>query len=104
MPKNLPSKEEILTKLKQLKPIYLKEGIEIIGLFGSYAKDEQRTFSDIDIAYKLHHEILSKNYHNGFAKLLRIESIKEELKNTFKKNIDFVANKNTKIFKGLIRV
>ena len=46
-------KEEILNKLKELKPIYQKEGLEIVGLFGSYAKDNETEYSDIDIAYKL---------------------------------------------------
>ncbi len=46
-------KEEILNKLKEIKPLYEKEGLEILGVFGSYAKDTQNEFSDIDIAYRL---------------------------------------------------
>ena len=67
-------KEEILNKLKELKPIYQQEGLEIVGLFGSYAKDTQTEYSDIDIAYKLNYEEFSKRYIGGFSKLLRIFS------------------------------
>ena len=73
-------KEEILNKLKELKPIYQQEGLEIVGLFRSYAKDTQTEYSDIDIAYKLNYEEFSKRYIGGFSKLLRIDSIKDELK------------------------
>ena len=37
-------KEEILNKLKEIKPLYEKEGLEILGVFGSYAKDTQNEF------------------------------------------------------------
>ena len=97
-------KDEIIDKLKELKPIYQQEGIEIIGLFGSYAKDAQTECSDIDIAYKLNYEEFSRKYIDGFSKLLRIDSIKDELKSIFKKNIDFIPDTNKKIIKDIIYV
>ena len=97
-------KEEILNKLKELKPIYQQEGLEIVGLFGSYAKDNETEYSDIDIAYKLNYEEFSKKYVGGFSKLLRIDSIKDELKTIFKKEIDFVPDSNKKILKDIIYV
>jgi uncharacterized protein len=100
----LMKKEEILNKLKELKPIYQKEGLEIVGLFGSYAKDNETEYSDIDIAYKLNYEEFSKKYVGGFSKLLRIDSIKDELKSIFKKEIDFVPDSNKKILKDIIYV
>jgi uncharacterized protein len=100
----LMKKEEILNKLKELKPIYQKEGLEIVGLFGSYAKDNETEYSDIDIAYKLNYEEFSKKYVGGFSKLLRIDSIKDELKTIFKKEIDFVPDSNKKILKDIIYV
>ncbi len=97
-------KEEILNKLKELKPIYQQEGLEIVGLFGSYAKDNETEYSDIDIAYKLNYEEFSKKYVSGFSKLLRIDSIKDELKSIFKKEVDFVPDSNKKILKDIIYV
>ena len=97
-------KDEIINKLKELKPIYQQEGLEIIGLFGSYAKDTQTEYSDIDIAYKLNYEEFSKRYIGGFSKLLRIDSIKDELKSILKKDIDFIPDTNKKIIKDIIYV
>ena len=83
-------KSEILDQLKKLKPIYKKEGLILLGLFGSYAKDTQTQHSDIDIAYKLDYDKFSQKYIGGFAKLLRIDDIKKELQEIFKKPIDLV--------------
>ena len=78
-------KEEILNKVKELKPIYQKEGLEILGIFGSYENNTQTKHSDIDLAYKLDYNKFSKKYIGGFSKLLRIDSIKEELQSIFLK-------------------
>ncbi len=97
-------KSEILATLKALKPTYEKEGIILIGLFGSYARDTQTKFSDIDIAYKLDYDKFSTQYKDGFSKLLRIEDIKKELQVLFKSPIDLVPDTNRSILKDLINV
>ncbi len=97
-------KEDILSTLKKLKPIYEKEGLILIGLFGSYAKGEQSRFSDIDISYKLDYEKFNNSHVGGFSKLLRIDSIKEDLEKMFHKKVDFVPDNNTSIVKDLIYV
>ena len=97
-------KEEILNKLKEIKPIYEKEGLEILGIFGSYAKDTQTEYSDIDIAYKLNYKKFSEKYFGGFSKLVRIDSIKDELKMLLKKDIDLVPDNNKRVIEGIIYV
>ncbi|MGB3752107.1 MAG: nucleotidyltransferase domain-containing protein [Arcobacteraceae bacterium] len=97
-------KSEILDQLKKLKPKYQKEGLILLGLFGSYAKDTQTQHSDIDIAYKLDYDKFSQKYVGGFSKLLRIDDIKKELQNVFKKPIDLVPDSNTAIIKDMIYV
>lgn len=98
------NKNEILSKLKELKPTYEKEGLILLGLFGSYAKDTQTKFSDIDIAYKMDYDKFSLNYKGGFAKLLRIDDIKKELQSIFKTPIDLIPDTNKSILKDLIHV
>ena len=99
------TKNDILEKLTQEKS-YIQNTFEVdkIGLFGSYAKDTQNEFSDIDIAYRLDYNKFSQKYVDGFSKLLRIEEMKDELKKIFRKNIDFVPDKNKKILQGIIYV
>lgn len=98
------SKNNILTKLKELKPIYEKEGLILVGLFGSYAKNNQNKYSDIDIAYTIDYDKFSKYYKDGFSKLLKIDNTKEELQKIFKIKVDFVPNNNKKIFQDIIYV
>jgi len=100
----MQTKKEILIKLKELQPNYEKEGIVILGLFGSYARDNQTKFSDIDIVYKLNYEKFSEKYLDGFSKVLRLEAIKDELQTFFNKRIDFVSNSNKTILKDVIYV
>ena len=80
-------KSEILDQLKKLKPIYQKEGLILLGLFGSYAKNTQTKHSDIDISYTLDYDKFSQKYIGGFAKLLRIDDIKKELQDIFEKYV-----------------
>jgi predicted nucleotidyltransferase len=100
----LMNTNEILLKLKELKPEYEKEGLILLGLFGSYAKNTQTKFSDIDVAYKLDYDKFSLNYKGGFSKLLRIDDIKKELQSIFKIPVDLVPDSNKAILKELINV
>ena len=97
-------KSDIISMLKELKPAYEKEGLILLGLFGSYARDTQTKFSDIDIAYRLDYDTFSTKYKDGFSKLLRIEDIKKELQALFKSPIDLVPDTNKSILKDLINV
>jgi predicted nucleotidyltransferase len=89
------TKEEILTKLNEKKDFIQKEyGVKNIGLFGSYAKDQQSEDSDIDfyVEFKektfdnlaglwvyleeLYHkkiDIVHKHKHNNKILIKRIE-------------------------------
>jgi len=90
---------DILTLLKELKLRYAQEGLNIVGLFGSYAKGENDRFSDVDIAYELDRSMFSKKYHDGFSKILRIEEIKENIEKVLHKKVDFVSmQSNNQLF------
>ena len=93
----------IIEHLKEVKPLYEKEGLIILGLFGSFAKNSANQYSDIDIAYRLDYELFSKKYVDGFSKLLRIDDIKKEFKNQLHRPIDLVPFKD-KVMKELIYV
>lgn len=82
------TKENILQTLKELKPKYEAEGFEILGLFGSYARNEAKESSDIDILIETKKEFLEK--YRGFHAFAKFEDIKEELKAVLHKEIDFV--------------
>lgn len=80
------SREQILAFLIEHKEAFLqKYHIEKIGLFGSYARYENRMDSDIDIVYRL-----SDGYAMSFDNYLAFEN---ELKNAFSTNIDIINEK-----------
>ena len=96
-------KNKEFSKLKKLKQKFIKDGIEIIGIFGSFAKNKNDEFSDIDIAYKIDYDLFFKKYQDGFSQILKLQEIKENLENSFHKKVDFVPL-NDKIKKELINV
>ena len=67
------SKEYILNTLKSSKPELYKFGIKDIGLFGSYARNDQSEKSDIDILIDFDPEM--ESYDNYMAVYDIFESI-----------------------------
>ena len=81
-------KNTILSKLKEMNPTYEKDGIKLLGLFGSYARDEATESSDIDILIETTPLFLEK--YRGLRAYVKLDEIKNDLKKIFKKNIDIV--------------
>ena len=96
------TKEKILKDLHHYNDIHKKNGFELFSLFGSYAKNSQDIFSDIDLTYKINHNIFYKD--NAFAKLTKIDEIKAELQDKFHKKIDLIpANTTNPTLKRIIQ-
>ncbi|HHH37828.1 MAG TPA: nucleotidyltransferase domain-containing protein [Epsilonproteobacteria bacterium] len=96
--------QNILQNLQKIKTKYEKEGVYIVGVFGSYAQDKFDDFSDIDIAYTIDHDRFSRIYSDGFSKILRIEEIRHALEKRFHKKVDFVSlDSNNKSFVDYIK-
>jgi len=85
---------DILQILKQSKQQFLDDGVEIVGVFGSFARDEQTTTSDIDIAYKLLQDKFFKKY-KGFEAVCKLADIKDELSSKLKRKVDFISLENS---------
>ena len=85
--------KEIIEYLQQYNAKNLPSGIELVGLFGSYARGTQDGYSDIDITYRIDHNIFYKD--NAFKKLIALEEIKKELEQTLHHRVDLIpANTN----------
>jgi len=69
----MTSKEYILNTLRISKPELYKFGIKNIGLFGSYARNDQSEKSDIDILIDFDPDM--ENYDNYMAVYDIFESI-----------------------------
>lgn len=100
----MTTRNEIINTLQMLKLNYNQEGLRILGFFGSYARENENEYSDVDIAYQIDHKKFSKHYQDGFSKLLRIEAIKDEIKALLHTPIDLVPDTNKKIIKEIVYV
>lgn len=100
----MKSQNEIIAILKNIKPKYEQDGLNILGIFGSVAKNTNTNFSDIDVVYHIDYEKFSQNYKDGFSKLLKIEDIKNELQTILENKIDFISDNNKNIFEDMVYV
>lgn len=87
------NKETIISDIQQLNKKYREDGFKIVSLFGSYARDSYDEYSDIDLTYKIDHNKFFKD--DAFAKLAKIEEIKNELEHRFHKKIDLIPANTT---------
>ncbi len=78
-------KSEILSKLKELKLQFNKEGFIIKALFGSYSRDEATENSDIDILVEATPEFANRY---GFQAISRIKEIQSEISLLFGVPVD----------------
>lgn len=96
------TKNAILETLKKLKPKYQKDGVILVGLFGSCSRGEESADSDIDILYEIEKDksFSMFKYLKYVAELeeslkrkvdlVRVEKIKPELKPYIYKDIVYV--------------
>lgn len=54
-PSSLRSRDTILAELAADEPALRKLGVTSLGLFGSYARNQQTTESDVDLLVTFHH-------------------------------------------------
>ncbi len=81
---------DLMRLLKSAKEKYASEGFHILGVFGSFARGEATSQSDIDILYEVDENFIG-NYR-GFAAFSRLNDIKNELKKSFGRDVDIAAN------------
>jgi len=79
-------KDHILSYLREVKSELTKNGIEQIGLFGSFAKNNANPSSDIDIAIQLNKTYL--NEHDVWEYFTLLEKIKKMLVSKFSRKVD----------------
>jgi len=82
------TKQTILDKLKELQPLFAKEDVNILGLFGSYSRDEADENSDIDILIETSPIFIEKNI--GWDAFVKLDTLRDILQKTFRKKIDLI--------------
>ena len=85
-------REQLIIKLKRLKPILEKEGFVIDGLFGSYARGEQTSSSDVDLLYHLDAVFLDN--FGSFIGFKRLDEIKKMIESELGLKVDLAPRNN----------
>ena len=80
------NRENILSYLKEIKSELFRDGIVSVALFGSFARDEQSVYSDIDIAIQKESDYLRKRTASTY--LNEVEKIKTMIEQKFHRNSD----------------
>jgi uncharacterized protein len=79
--------EEIIAKLRAHEPELRAAGVISLALFGSIARDEQRSDSDVDVVVQL----TSEAARGGFAYFGRIDALSRQLEAILERQVDVVA-------------
>lgn len=96
----MTTQKDVLNFLTNIKDELQNDGIEKVGLFGSYARNNATLTSDIDIAIKLNKNYLEKNdVWNYFNE---INKIKTMVYNKFQIKSDIFDLDSSSVFKDKI--
>lgn len=77
----------ILIDTDELKAICTRENIKYLGLFGSYARGEAHSTSDVDVLIDF---VDTKSY-------FQLAKVQEELEDIFKRKVDLVLRSKIKV-------
>ncbi len=79
----------LLSKIKEKKLSLIKDGFEIVGVFGSYAKGKETKNSDIDLLYDIKPLFIQK--YGGFEAFSKINEIRNELRQDLGHDVDLAT-------------
>lgn len=79
-------RDEILQKLREKENMFHQKGVTVVGIFGSYARNEARADSDIDILIRFRPDVLQKS--DPLRLFSELRGLKERLSDEFGKAVD----------------
>lgn len=82
----------ILYQVKLLKDTLQSDGFIIDGIFGSFARGENKEGSDVDILYHLENRFFEQN--SGFAGFKKLQDIKDYMSKILDKKVDIAPKNN----------
>lgn len=96
------TKDSILAYLHEIKSDLSQKGFSQIGLFGSYARDEDTVYSDIDIAIQKEPDFLS--HRSAYDYFDEIAHLKKLIFQKFHRNSDvFDLDSNSSMKKAILK-
>ena len=96
------TKDNILNFLKEIKGELKNDGINSLALFGSFAKEEQGVYSDIDIAISNDKDYLDKR--TAYSYFNELEKIKNMIQKKFHRSSDiFDLDSDSKMKESIMK-
>ena len=86
------NQDEIINSLKELNKTFESDGFVIDGLFGSYARGDFTSDSDIDLLYHLEKQFLAK--YDGFIGFKKLNEVKKYIEKHLQKKVDLAPKNN----------
>jgi hypothetical protein len=101
------NKNNIFNYLKELKPLLTQKQIDVVGFFGSFARDEDNIYSDIDVAIKKDENYLKER--SAYDYFNDVDILKNLIIKKFNRNVDIFdldssSTMKNDILKDLIHV
>lgn len=82
------TRDEIIKKIRESRDELKKYGVKRIGLFGSFARDEQKRESDIDLVVEFDRSFFGKDFKGLFDAYTGLSSYLEGL---FGRRVDILT-------------
>ncbi len=82
------TKDEVLEQLKANQTILKKYGVKKIGLFGSFARDEQKKKSDVDLIVEFDPSFFGKDFKGLYDSYMGLSDFLEKL---FRRKVDILT-------------
>ena len=73
------TKAELISILQEHKEYFKRFGVKRMGLFGSFAKGEQKRKSDIDLVVEFDYSFFGKDFDGLFDAYMQLSSFLENL-------------------------
>jgi len=80
------NRQDILAKISRLKPRYEREGIALLGLFGSFARGDETPGSDVDILFACNS--VGKQRYPDWSFYPFLERVRQELESELGRPVD----------------
>jgi len=80
----------LIEKLKALKANLKEDNFILMGVFGSFARGEERPNSDVDLLYKIDDIESYLKKHSGWDSINHIVQTKQIIEKHLNKKVDFV--------------
>lgn len=84
----MPTQRQLIDSLREIRPLFEKEGVLLLGIFGSYARDEATCESDLDVLVETTDKFTRK--YRGLSGFAKLDELRKRVEERVKLHVDIV--------------